>query len=63
LAFGLTGGVFAHGHQGTQAFGKNGFVAKSVHSRKRVSAQLNRKRKISFLSIKLLYLLNFPFSS
>jgi hypothetical protein len=54
--------VFAHGHQGPQAFGKDGFVAKSVHGRKLASAQLNRKHKIGFLSIKLVYLLNFRFS-
>jgi hypothetical protein len=62
LAFGVTGGVFAHSHQGTEAFGKDGFVAKSVHGRKLASEQLNRKHKIGFLSIKLVYSLNFRFS-
>jgi hypothetical protein len=31
LAFALTASVFAHGHQGAQAFGIVGFVAKSAH--------------------------------
>jgi hypothetical protein len=45
LAFALAGGVFAHGHQGTEAFGKDGFVAKSVHDRKQAVSQLKRNKE------------------
>jgi hypothetical protein len=38
--------VFAHGHQSTQAFGKDGFVTKSVHGRKQAMDQSNKKRRI-----------------
>jgi hypothetical protein len=48
LAFALVAGVFAHGHQGTQTFGKDGFVAKSVHGLKHAANQLKRNKEYCF---------------
>jgi hypothetical protein len=48
LALALAGGMFAHGHQGTEAFGKDGFVAKSVHGRKKGDESAQSKTLIWF---------------
>jgi hypothetical protein len=44
LAFGLTAGMFAHGHQGAQALRKYGFVAKFVHGKIPPMNTIHKKR-------------------